>query len=123
VATHRAHITGVSSAEAEFYFVQNGKPNPIYRKNAECVTSVVLLWPGVVASFASTYIMWKSIQHNDAHGPFSSKYKNKGEEASIDLATATNNPQAEAAPTETFNGHARNPAPTSVTGPQPYPST
>lgn len=56
MATHHAYITGVgvsiSPAEAEGYFKDNGPPNPIYRKNAECVASVVLLWPGVVASFA-----------------------------------------------------------------------
>jgi len=94
VATHRAYITGVSPAAAQFYFRQNGPPTAIYRKNAECVASVVLLWPGVVASFASTYIMWKSHQHDDQFGPRSSKYRgNKGEETSIDMPTTNQNPE------------------------------
>jgi len=98
VAKRRAHITGVPPAAASFYFRQNGPPNPIYRKNADCVASVVLLWPGVVASFASAYIMWKSHQHDDALGPRSLRYRGtKGEEMSIDMPTmARNAPQTDA---------------------------
>jgi len=108
VATHRAHITGVSAAEAAFRFRQNGPPTPIYRKNAECVASVVLLWPGMIASFASTYIMWTSILHNDQFGPRSSKYSgHKGEERSIDMATTT--------PKASSTGDSARP--------EPYPST
>lgn len=85
----------------------------MYRKNAYAVASAVILWPGVLASFArsvqfvmyspflvstdssmcSTYIMWKSLQHNDKFGPFSSKYKNTGEEASLELPS-TDKPKA-----------------------------
>jgi len=101
VATHRAHITGVSPAEAAFRFRQNGPPNPIYRKNAYCVASVVLLWPGMIGSFASTFIMWKSIQHNGQLGPRSSKYGgNKGEEMSIDMAPPIPKPVAAAGTTQ-----------------------
>ncbi|KAE8451606.1 hypothetical protein EG329_003679 [Mollisiaceae sp. DMI_Dod_QoI] len=89
VASHRAYIAGISTALADVYFRENGPPNPVYRKNADAVTSVVILWPGVIATFASTYIMWKSLQHNDQFGPFASSYKTKGEEASLELpATA-----------------------------------
>jgi hypothetical protein len=52
VATRRAHITGVSPSYARTLFAQNGPPNPIYRKNAYCVAATVILWPGVIASFA-----------------------------------------------------------------------
>ncbi|TVY87212.1 hypothetical protein LAWI1_G005387 [Lachnellula willkommii] len=130
VATHRAHITGVSSAEAEYWFAANGKPDPIYRKNADCVTSVVLLWPGVIASFASTYIMWKSIQHNDAHGPFAAGY-GKGEEVSIDMPGSGNTALETGTGTGTgigleqsvpMNGHAHA-GNHGATGPQPYPAT
>jgi len=63
----------------------------------------------MIASFASTYIMWKSIQHDDKVGPWSSKYGgNKGEEASIDMANQAPKP----APTA--DGTAR---------PEPYPCT
>jgi len=105
VATHRAQITGVSSAEATFRFRQNGPPAPVYRHNGYCIGSVVLLWPGMIASFASTYIMWKSIQHDDQFGPRSSKHGgNKGEETSIDMATTAPKPAADS------------------TRPEPYPS-
>lgn len=52
VATRKAYITGVSPERAHELFLQNGPPNPIYRHNAECVTSAVILWPGMIASFA-----------------------------------------------------------------------
>jgi len=105
VATHRAQITGVSSAEATFRFRQNGPPAPVYRHNGYCIGSVVLLWPGMIASFASTYIMWKSIQHDDQFGPRSSNHGgNKGEETSIDMATTAPKPAADS------------------TRPEPYPS-
>ncbi|TVY37741.1 hypothetical protein LOCC1_G006298 [Lachnellula occidentalis] len=103
VATHRAHITGVSGAEARYWFAANGKPTPIYRKNAECVASVVLLWPGVIASFASTYIMWKSIQHNDVHGPFAAGY-GSGKELPMDM------PAKNTASSETGTGTGTAPA-------------
>ena len=115
VATREVHITGVTPAEADALFIANGKPNRVYRHNAYCVASCVILWPGVVASFArlvaqillrkshgiwfltnlfpdSAYIMWKSINHNDIYGPKSTKYRSsspiKGEEASLDLPAA-----------------------------------
>ncbi|KFY05074.1 hypothetical protein O988_00290 [Pseudogymnoascus sp. VKM F-3808] len=75
VATHSAYIVGVPHEYAQILFENNGKPNAIYRKNAMSVTSSVLLWLGVVATFSSTYIMWKSHQHDDEFGPWSAKYK------------------------------------------------
>ncbi|KAF7862519.1 hypothetical protein EAF04_007392 [Stromatinia cepivora] len=64
VATQRATIDGLTNSEAQRYFDLNGPPNPIYRKNAYCVASTVLLWLGMLGTFASTYIMWKSIAHD-----------------------------------------------------------
>jgi hypothetical protein len=83
VARYRAHIRGLSDQQAERYFKQNGKPNPIYRHNAYCVASVVVGWPGVIASFAAAYIMWKSINHDKVYGPRSSKYTTKSEEVGV----------------------------------------
>jgi len=83
VAKYRAHIRGLTDAQAEPYFRQNGLPNPVYRHNAECVASVVIGWPGVIASFASAYIMWISINHDQKFGPKSSKYRTKSQEAGI----------------------------------------
>ncbi|EKD14817.1 uncharacterized protein L3040_003964 [Drepanopeziza brunnea f. sp. 'multigermtubi'] len=85
IATHKAHISGVSPVAAELYVRVNGPPNRIYRKNAYNVASVCLLWPGVVASFASTYIMHRSLRHNEVHGPKAAAYRDaapkQGEEA------------------------------------------
>lgn len=95
IATHSAHISGVSPEEASFWFRSNPKPNRVYRHYSYNIGSVVLLWPGVIASFASTYIMWKSLQHNDIHGPKAAPYrteKPKGEEASIDGPQTAPNP-------------------------------
>lgn len=52
IATHSAHISGVSPEEAAFWFRADPKPNPVYRHYSYNIGSVVLLWPGVVASFA-----------------------------------------------------------------------
>jgi len=134
VATHHAYISGISTALADLYFRENGKPNPIYRKNGYCVASAVVLWPGVVASFASSYIMWKSIQHNDQFGPFSSKYKNAGEEASLEMpatdkskqTTAPNDniPVTSTQPTNTSTQHTTATQPASTTQhTEPYPGT
>jgi len=88
VATRHAFITGVSSAEGHALFRQNGPPNPIYRHNADCVTSAVILWPGVVASFASTFIMWKSLAHNEEFGPKSAAYREQGKENSVNMTNS-----------------------------------
>ena len=52
VATQRATIDGLTNSEAQQYFDMNGPPNPIYRKNAYCVASVVLLWLGMLGTIA-----------------------------------------------------------------------
>jgi uncharacterized membrane protein len=69
VASHKAYITGVSPAEAEFYIRQNGPPNLNYKKNADCVASVVILWPGVVASFARSVCCGCSVAWREANNP------------------------------------------------------
>jgi hypothetical protein len=43
----------------------------VYRRNARCVASVVLLWPGWLATVASTVIMFKSQAHDKLLGPLS----------------------------------------------------
>ena len=52
VATRKSYITGVTPEVARKLYQQNGPPNPVYRYNAECVVSAVILWPGMIASFA-----------------------------------------------------------------------
>ena len=112
VATRKSYITGVSPELAHQLFTQNGTPNPVYRHHASCVASAVILWPGMVATFArfvalllhcfsfkyhgnvltihSTYIMWKSHQHDDIYGPRATAYRiSKSDEiGSVDLETS-----------------------------------
>ncbi|PQE33451.1 gpi ethanolamine phosphate transferase 2 protein [Rutstroemia sp. NJR-2017a WRK4] len=118
VATGRATIDGLSNSEAQRYFNLNGIPAPVYRKNAYCVASTVLCWIGMVGTYASTYIMWKSLAHNDAHGPMAAAYRNKGEEASVESRTSPNDvlpaapePVHTHAPAQTTTGHPVEPAP------------
>ncbi|ESZ95180.1 hypothetical protein SBOR_4444 [Sclerotinia borealis F-4128] len=75
VATQRATIDGLTNSEAQRYFDSNGPPNPIYRKNAYCIASTVLLWIGVVGTIASSYIMWRSINHNQTNGVFAANHQ------------------------------------------------
>ncbi|KAK2627344.1 hypothetical protein QTJ16_003310 [Diplocarpon rosae] len=120
VAANRANIRGLSAQEEAFWFQVSGKPNPIYRKNGYNVASVVLLWPGVIASFASTYIMWKSIAHNDIYGPKAAAYRDaaKGEEASFYLPSVSPIPAAYG-----NNGFRTGPTSPEMSKIKPYPGT
>lgn len=89
VATKSAYISGPNNAEGERLLTEyNGSPLK-YSKNGRAIASVVFLWPGMTATFAryvscaiwfsntsahsvfSTYLLWHSIAHIDAHGPMS----------------------------------------------------
>lgn len=43
----------------------------VYRQNGRAIAALVFLWPGWLATIASTIIMWMSLAHNDRVGPFS----------------------------------------------------
>ncbi len=67
-------ITGVDVATAAALYDQysNGSHfEMVYRRNARCVATVVLLWPGFVATVASAVILFKSHTHDEVHGPLS----------------------------------------------------
>ncbi|CBY00572.1 hypothetical protein IAQ61_011493, partial [Plenodomus lingam] len=69
VATQRAYISGPNRVESERLLKEyNGSPLR-YADNGRAVASVVLLWVGMVFTFASTYLLWHSLAHIDAHGP------------------------------------------------------
>ncbi|KAH8801633.1 hypothetical protein F5884DRAFT_522137 [Xylogone sp. PMI_703] len=80
VASHSAYITGVPSTEAEQLRAAIPSPPFRYRKNAKCIVSTVILWPGVVASFASAYILWTSHFHDEQFGPFSDEHNRRTKE-------------------------------------------
>ncbi|KAL3419664.1 hypothetical protein PVAG01_08162 [Phlyctema vagabunda] len=77
VATRKANITGVPRTEGDQLIANNsgGKPTLVYRHNAYCVASTVILWPGVVATFASAYILFRSHKHDDQYGPWAGGVK------------------------------------------------
>ncbi|KAL1634278.1 hypothetical protein SLS58_010720 [Diplodia intermedia] len=68
-ATHSAYVTGVDAPEAT-RLLAAAKGQPLrYRENPRAIASVVFLWPGFIATVASTVIMWRSLTHNDSLGP------------------------------------------------------
>ncbi|OJJ80415.1 uncharacterized protein ASPGLDRAFT_51628 [Aspergillus glaucus CBS 516.65] len=69
-ATHSAEITGTDAASARQYWEESmKKPALRYYTNPKAVASVVLAWPGVVGTIASTIILWLSHKHDDEFGP------------------------------------------------------
>jgi len=73
VATKSAYISGVSAAEARRLLGEDVKGAPLtYRRSGRALASVIFLWPGIVFTFASAYILFRSIMHDDQYGPFSS---------------------------------------------------
>jgi len=70
VAKHESYTTGVDASTAAALYAQYPF-EMVYRRNSRCVATVVLLWPGFVATVASTVILFKSHAHDDVHGPLS----------------------------------------------------
>jgi hypothetical protein len=69
VATKSAYVTGVDAATAEKDLAAYGGSPMKYRDNGRAIASVVFLWPGMVFTFVSTYLLWRSLAHIDAYGP------------------------------------------------------
>jgi len=66
--------------------------------------------------------MWKSLAHNDMHGPFSADYKNqKGVEAGFPMADSSNKPVGVTNGTAPVHSQTPSYAQPAVT--EPYPST
>jgi hypothetical protein len=76
-------------------FKKAGETPLEYKKNGRAVASVVFLWPGMIFTFvrydhsfysmlqtlltsgSSTYLLWHSLAHIDAHGPMSTHARNE----------------------------------------------
>ncbi|KAL6718852.1 hypothetical protein ACLMJK_003086 [Lecanora helva] len=76
VATRSAYVTGVDAPTAAALLQKYEKPTLTYRHNAKAVASMVLLWPGWVATVASTIILFKSHEHDAIFGPKSMHARN-----------------------------------------------
>ncbi|KAF2009239.1 hypothetical protein BU24DRAFT_415167 [Aaosphaeria arxii CBS 175.79] len=72
LATKAAYVTGANARGVEQYLIYVKESPLIYRKNGRGIASVVFLWLGMVATIASTVILWKSLQYIDTFGPKSS---------------------------------------------------
>lgn len=108
VATHRTTMTGVTTETSRILFAQYGPPPPIYHENAKCVAAMIILWPGVIATFISTYVMHKSHKHDAEFGPLATAYRDKGGEvSSIEMGHTRNaNFSREMHPTMSSGAHA-----------------
>jgi len=69
VACRSAYITGVHPEIAKALLKRHEKPPLTYRHNGRAVASVVLLWPGFVATVISAYVLIASHRHDDKYGP------------------------------------------------------
>lgn len=81
LATSSAYISGASRTQAQQYLTEYHYPPLEYRHNGRGVASVVFLWPGMIATFASTLILWRSLAHIDVHGPKSTHARTRDEVA------------------------------------------
>ncbi|RMZ69881.1 gpi ethanolamine phosphate transferase 2 [Pyrenophora seminiperda CCB06] len=71
VASQRAYVTGTNAANAQRLLALYGGSPLKYSSNGRAIASVVFLWPGMIFTFVSTYLLWHSLAHIDAHGPMS----------------------------------------------------
>jgi hypothetical protein len=74
-------MDGRTSQRLLAQFKKSGETPLVYRHNGRAVASVVFLWLGWPATIASTIIMWKSLQHIDTHGPFSTHARTRDDVA------------------------------------------
>ena len=79
VAMHRSTVTGPRDQLPAAREVIN--PPLVYRHNGRAIAAVVLLWPGWVATVASTIIMFLSLAHNDKYGPKTAHLRQEEEKA------------------------------------------
>jgi len=70
-ARHRAWTSGPDARDAERALREYGGSPLVYHNNGRAVAAVVFIWPGFLATVASTYLLWKSYAHNDKLGPLS----------------------------------------------------
>ncbi|KAF2476821.1 uncharacterized protein BDR25DRAFT_208746 [Lindgomyces ingoldianus] len=69
LAMRSAYVTGTDANTAERLLREYGGSPMKYRDNGRGIASVVFLWPGMVATVASTLLLWHSLSHIDAYGP------------------------------------------------------
>ncbi|CAO2653276.1 Nn.00g026870.m01.CDS01 [Neocucurbitaria sp. VM-36] len=81
VAKGSAYVTGVNAAETQKLLAAYGGSPLRYRDNGRAIASVVFLWPGMIFTFVSTYLLWHSLAHIDVHGPKSAHARTRDDVA------------------------------------------
>jgi hypothetical protein len=71
LATQSAYVTGTDPATARRVLLEYDGGPLQYRKNGRGIASVAFLWPGMLATIASTVLLWHSLKHIGRHGPMS----------------------------------------------------
>jgi hypothetical protein len=69
VASKSAYVTGTDSVNAGRLLAEYGGSPMKYSSNGRAIASVVFLWPGMVFTFLSTWLLWHSLAHIDKFGP------------------------------------------------------
>ncbi|MCJ1458855.1 hypothetical protein MMC28_009229 [Mycoblastus sanguinarius] len=85
VATKSAYVTGVDAPTATRLLRQYLKPTLVYKHNAKAIASAVLLWPGFVATVASTIILFLSHRHDAEFGPKSTRAREAEKQHGADM--------------------------------------
>ncbi|KAF2107434.1 hypothetical protein BDV96DRAFT_506271 [Lophiotrema nucula] len=75
VAMKSAYVSGTDAANASRLLAEYGGSPMKYRDNGRAIASVVFLWPGFLATVASTWLLWHSLAHIDQYGPKSKQAK------------------------------------------------
>ncbi|KAF8150220.1 hypothetical protein B0H34DRAFT_733101 [Crassisporium funariophilum] len=68
VASHSSFITGASHTNIQQYTQVYSRPNLVYRRFPQNIAWVVLIWPALLSTVASTTIMFIAVAHDDEFG-------------------------------------------------------
>ncbi|KAF2795211.1 hypothetical protein K505DRAFT_240434 [Melanomma pulvis-pyrius CBS 109.77] len=77
LARNSAYVTGTNAENAQRLLAEYGGSPMRYRDNGRAIASVVFEWPGMIATFASTILLWRSLDYIDTYGPKSSKTRTR----------------------------------------------
>ncbi|KAE8842987.1 hypothetical protein PTNB85_00374 [Pyrenophora teres f. teres] len=79
-------LAWTNAADAQRLLALYGGSPLKYSENGRAIASIVFLWPGMIFTFISTYLLWHSLAHVDAYGPMS---KHARTEKAVDSTSIT----------------------------------
>ena len=112
VARYAAYVTGTDAPTAQSLLAQYGGSPLDYGSNGRAIASVVFIWPGMIATFASTFLLWRSLTHINKYGPKSAHARTRDDvskdvqdkEARSEEPSIANEPSATVAPQTGVDG-------------------